>query len=72
LKEYESQMGSATGQEAKCRYALLLKKTGQTEKANALFEQILKTVSRSPRYYRKTQLQWVETAKKNLAEKAVN
>lgn len=70
LKEYESQIGSATGQEAKLRYALLLKKLGQIEKANALFEQILKTVSRSARYYKKTQSQWVAIAQKNLEEKA--
>ncbi len=69
LTEYESQVGTATGQEAKCRYALLFKKLGQVEKANALFEQVLKAVSRSPRYYRKTQSQWVEIAKRNLAEK---
>ena len=39
LEEYEPLAKQYPGEEAKCRYALLLKNTGQTEKAREVFEE---------------------------------
>jgi hypothetical protein len=67
LLEYESLINYFPGQEAKCRYGLLLKKLGQLGKADDLFNRIIREVTRGPRYYRKTEAVWLETAKKNLS-----
>jgi hypothetical protein len=53
------------GEEARCRYAMLLQETGQTEKAQEVFGQLLVTARRSPRYYRRVQRPWIALAKKN-------
>jgi len=63
---YEQIARTYPGEEARCRYALLLQKLGQQEKASALFRDILDTVKQSPGYYRRRQREWVAIAKKNL------
>ena len=66
LEEYEPLAKQYPGEEAKCRYALLLKNTGQTEKAREVFERILLNARRSPRYYRKVQRHWINVARQNV------
>jgi hypothetical protein len=66
LEEYEPLAKQYPGEEAKCRYALLLKKTGQTDLAREVFERILLNAKRSPRYYRKIQRHWINVAKQNV------
>ncbi len=68
LKEYESLKDIYPGEEARCRYALLLKKTGNPDLANQMFNEIIFDASRSPRYYRKSQRKWIEIAKQQLNE----
>jgi len=68
LKEYESLIDIYPGEEARCRYALLLKKTGSSQQANQMFNEIIFGASRSPRYYRKSQRKWIEIAKQQLNE----
>ena len=53
------------GEEARCRYAMLLQETGQAEKAQEVFGQVLLTARRSPRYYRRAQRSWIALARKN-------
>lgn len=65
LEEYASLAKRYSGAEAQCRYALLLKRTGQAEKARAEFNDILVFANRSPAYYRKAQRQWIRIAKEN-------
>ncbi|MCP4350193.1 MAG: tetratricopeptide repeat protein [Desulfobacterales bacterium] len=67
LEEYSALIGKYSGEEARCQYALLLKKTGRTEEANRIFNEILKNVRLSPKYYKKTQKKWVDIAKKEAA-----
>jgi hypothetical protein len=55
------------GEEARCRYAILLQETGENGKAQEIFNQILVTARRSPRYYRRAQRTWIGLAKRNLA-----
>ena len=66
LEEYEPLAKQYPGEEARCRYALLLKKTGQTDKAREVFERILLNARRSPRYYRKVQHYWINVARQNV------
>jgi hypothetical protein len=64
---YSGMLKRFSGEEARCRYALLLKQSGQVEEARRLFQEILNNVRLSPRYYRKAQKPWVEIAKKEIA-----
>ena len=66
LEEYSVLADYYTGLEAKCRYALLLKKQGHTEKAEALFKEIIDKVIDMPSYYRKDNKTWLEIAKQQL------
>jgi len=66
LEEYEVIASYYSGYEAKCRYALLLKKRGQTEKAQSLFNEIIKRAKHLPKNYRKVQKQWIDIASQQL------
>jgi hypothetical protein len=66
LEEYRSLVVYYTGYEAKCRYALLLKKLGHTESALQLFREILTQSKHLPRGYQQAQKQWIDIAKQNL------
>ena len=68
LEEYRPLAKQYPGEEAKCRYALLLKKTGQTDKAQEVFNRILLSARRSPRYYRKVQRHWINVARQNVGK----
>ena len=68
-REYETILHESVGEEARCRYALLLKKLGKDDEAKAVFEEILRNVKVSPRYYRKTQRTWIRIAKNELKPK---
>lgn len=67
LGEYESLANQYPGEEARCRYGLLLVKTGQADKAQEVFQRILLSARRSPRYYRKAQRKWIQTARQHAA-----
>ena len=55
------------GEEARCRYALLLKKLGQEERARRVFREIVESVKGSPGYYKRRQREWVSIARKNMS-----
>ncbi|MGE0269429.1 MAG: hypothetical protein AB7S78_13345 [Candidatus Omnitrophota bacterium] len=56
-----------TGEEARCRYAQILKNRGETARAKELFEKIIKKVDVSPAFYKREQLKWYEIAKKSIS-----
>ncbi len=64
LKFYAGLEKSFSGEEARCRYALLLKKTGKAEEAGKLFDTILKNARLSPKFYVRAQKKWIDIAKK--------
>jgi hypothetical protein len=64
LKKYSDIERTFSGEEAKCRYALLLKKEGMHDKAEKLFSEILKNARLSPKFYVKAQKKWINIAKK--------
>jgi hypothetical protein len=68
LEQYAAIADVAPGEEARCRYALLLEQSGQTEKACQVFRQILFRSRRSPYYYRRMQKEWIRIAKQRLAK----
>jgi hypothetical protein len=70
LREYEILKSSYAGEEARCRYALLLKKTGSATRADQLFEEVLLNARRAPRYYRREQGEWIAIADKELRRAA--
>ncbi|HUT90874.1 MAG TPA: tetratricopeptide repeat protein [Thermoguttaceae bacterium] len=66
LGQYERIVRQSSGEETRCRYALLLEKAGQTEKAREAFGEIVRRARRSPRYYRRAQKPWIDVAKQHL------
>ncbi len=66
LEEYKVLASYYSGAEAKCRYALLLKKQGQTEQALRLFQELLDYAQNAPSFYRKAQKIWLDIAKTHL------
>ena len=66
LREYTKLIPNFLGDEARCRYALLLKKTGDQEHANQIFRDIVKDARRAPKHYRHSERYWIALAKKYL------
>jgi hypothetical protein len=67
LQEYEKLVRYYPGEEARCRYALLLKIHGEASRAREMFEEILKLTDSAPGHYRKAQREWRDIAKRNLS-----
>ena len=66
IRQYEKVLPKYPGEEARCRYALLLQKLGQDERARRVFREILDSVKGAPGYYRRRQREWVAVARKNI------
>ena len=66
VRQFEMIAARYPGEEARCRYGLLLEQLGQTERAQALFREILASVKGAPSYYRSRQSEWVRIAKQHL------
>jgi hypothetical protein len=63
LDEYQGLAAYFPGEEARCRYAMLLHKTGQGEAARPLFEEILNRARHGTSRYRREQREWIEIAR---------
>jgi hypothetical protein len=66
IQEYRALIGYFSGEEARCRLAMLLERQGDRAGAKALFAEILERQRRAPRYYRKSQGEWVAVARDRL------
>jgi hypothetical protein len=66
LVQYEKILPRYPGEEARCRYALLLQELGQNERARRVFREIVESVKGAPSYYRRRQREWVSIARKNM------
>jgi hypothetical protein len=73
LKEYDAALAvykvlaeTFHGEEARCRYALLLKELGKQEEARNLFETIKTNCRLSTNFYKKMQKKWADIAKVEL------
>jgi len=66
LNEYQSLSDYFGGEEPRVRRALLLKKIGDAERARGAFDEIKRSVERSPSFYRRNQREWYKMAEQNL------
>jgi hypothetical protein len=66
VRQYENVVPRYPGEEARCRFALLLLQLGQDQRAKQLFREILDSVKGAPGYYRRRQSEWVRIARQNL------
>jgi len=69
LREYEVAAAEATGEEARCRYALLLKRSGRADEARRLFERIVLHARVSPAHFRRSEKEWIEIARREAGER---
>ena len=68
LHEYEAMIGGYPGEEARLRYALLLKRAGRDGDAAKQLQNILDRAQTSPRYYQQAQRAWIDAARKELRQ----
>jgi hypothetical protein len=66
VAQFEKVVSRYPGEEARARFGLLLESLGQSARAQALFQEILKSVKGAPSYYRSRQREWVSIAKSHL------
>ncbi|SDD85213.1 hypothetical protein SAMN04488071_1480 [Kordiimonas lacus] len=64
LGSYENLIGYATGEEARVRYGLLLKASGQPDAASQIFDEVAARLRRGTSYYRKSQKKWAAIAER--------
>jgi len=67
LHEYEAVSRYFAGAEARCRYALLLQQSGESERARRLFEEVVRAVDKAGGPFKRSQREWYDIAKRNLA-----
>lgn len=60
--EYEVLLQSYPGEEARIRYAQLLERRGQDERARQLYQETLTRARHSPKYYRRAEKAWIDMA----------
>jgi hypothetical protein len=66
IRQYESVAPRYSGEEPKVRLALLLQKSGQEERAQQIFRDVVETGREAPGYYRSRQGDWLKVAKQHL------
>lgn len=66
LLEYAALVEYFPGEEARCRRALLLQKTGRLAEARAAFREVVRSVERASRLYYRSERDWYEVARRNL------
>ncbi len=66
IQQYESVVPRYSGEEAKVRLGLLLEKTGQLERAQQIFRDVVEATRDAPRAYRSRQGEWIRVAKQHL------
>ncbi|HKF74072.1 MAG TPA: tetratricopeptide repeat protein [Stellaceae bacterium] len=67
LHEYQALAPYYPGQEARCRYAMLLEKAGDLRESQRLFREICQSIEMSPRHARRLQREWYDIARRALA-----
>ena len=64
IEEYALLVKSFIGEEARCRYALLLQKINKTNEANVLFHEIIQNSKIRANDYIKAEKEWIDIARK--------
>lgn len=71
LAEYGTLAGYAPGEEARCRYAELLARTGAEQEARSQYAEVVRRVELQGGVYRRMQRDWYAEARKGGAAKAM-
>lgn len=66
LDTYHAVAGYFPGGEAKCRYALLLKRQGHVPEAETLFRDVIRGFEKARRFHHAQQREWYDIARQNL------
>jgi hypothetical protein len=64
---YADAVKAFRGEEARYRYAAMLRSCGQTERANLVLRELIKNAELSPPFYRDAQDDWIKAARRDLA-----
>jgi hypothetical protein len=67
LEHYRSLATSYPGEEARYRYGALLKQRGRFGEARTVFRDMLTRAKSAPRYYKKKEKDWLDSAQRELA-----
>jgi hypothetical protein len=67
LEEFHAVAAYFPGAEARVRYGLLLKLVGRTAEARMVFNELLISMKRAPKYLREAQAEWLSIAEKQLS-----
>jgi hypothetical protein len=67
LEHYRTLATSYPGEEARFRYGALLKQRGQFGDARTVFRDMLTRSKNAPRYYKKKEKEWIDSAQRELA-----
>jgi hypothetical protein len=66
LAAYKELMESYPGEEARCRYALLLRELGRFDEARDMFRDVARSVAKGGRDYLRSEGEWLALAKRHL------
>lgn len=66
LLEFQYLAENYPGEEGRFRYGALLKRTGQPDKAQDVFQRMLRNAQRMPSHYRDAQREWLKLARENV------
>ena len=64
IVEYKALVNSYPGQEARCRYGMLLQRSGRGDEARRVFDEVCQLIEYGPRHQRREQREWYEIAKR--------
>jgi hypothetical protein len=64
--EYQKLVRYYPGEEARCRYAMLLERMGASDEARPIYAEIVKSLDGAPRHYRSAQKEWGNAARAAL------
>lgn len=67
LEEYKALAVYYPGQEARCRYATLLLRSGRADEARRIFAEVCQLIEYGPRHQRRAQREWYDIAKRSIA-----
>ncbi|GAA0710500.1 tetratricopeptide repeat protein [Dokdonella soli] len=67
LQEYEVLARSYPGEQARFRFASLLRKRARMDEARHVFNDMLRRAQLAPRYYRRKEHEWLDAAKRELS-----
>jgi len=70
LVEYEALVQGFPGEEARVRYAQLLKRANRRDEAATVLREIAKRSSLAPKYYQREQRAWIDLARRELQDLA--